>query len=65
MREVTYVKVFIVGLNQPLRHLEGTETWFQHPPILLQVRPQFALHALLLKGPVVQGFVWLINSKPK
>jgi len=65
VREVTCMKVFTVGLNRPpLRHLKGAETWFQHPTILLQVRPQSALRGLLPKGPVLQGFVWLNNSKP-
>ena len=63
-RKVTCVKAFIVGLNQPLRHLKGAETWFQHPPILLLVRPQSVLRRLLLKGPVVQGVFWIINFEP-
>ena len=59
MCEVTCTKVFTVGLNRPLRHLKGVETWF--PSILLWVRPQSTLCGLLSKGLVVQGFVWLIN----
>jgi len=32
---------------------QGAETWFQHPPILLQVRLQSTLRGLMLNGPVV------------
>eukprot|EP00253_Pinus_taeda_P017286 PITA_17286 len=47
MCEVTRGKPFTVGLNRPLRHLKDVETWFQHPPILLQVRPHQANSGLL------------------
>lgn len=65
VREVTYMKVFTVGLNQPLKHLKGAETQFPHPPILLWVRPQSTLRGLLPKAPVVYGFVWLLNFEPR
>jgi len=59
-----HVNYFLNGLNRPLGHLKGAESWFQHPPIQLQVRPQSTLCGLLPKGPVVQGFFWLNNSEP-
>ena len=64
MHEATCVQGLVVGPNQPLRHLKGVETWFKHPTILARVIPQSTECRLLLKGPVVQGFVWLINSDP-
>ena len=44
---------------------QGAETWFQHPPILLRSRLRSALRGLMPKGPIVQGFVWLINDEPR
>ena len=64
MCEVTRAKIFTVGLNRPLKHFKGAETWFQHAPILLWVRPLSVLHRLFPNGSIVQGFVWLNNSKP-
>ena len=48
--------------NPHPRHPQGVETWFQHPPLLPQVRPQSALRRLWPKGPVATRFVWLNNS---
>lgn len=55
------MKISTIGLSRHPKHLKGAKTWFQHPPILLRVRLQSALYGLMLKGPVVSGFVWLNN----